>query len=292
VDNGHNADKKGLGRGFSMLISDEKLFGGRRVVEIPIDDIDPNDLQPRKQFDRESLEELAASIDEHGVLQPILVRRKGTRYEIVAGERRVQACMICGMKSVPATIIEADDTRSLLYALIENLQREDLNPIDEAEGLQLLIDRCGLTQEDLSAKVGKRRATITNTLRLLKLPDEVKRLLATGALSRGHARALLSLQDRDLQIKAAARIVERGMSVRETEQLVLKLKNQAAARRPRRTKKPTVQPETRSAVEEFGKRIAKAARVRVTGERIKLEIVFESEKELQDFLERCFEKGR
>jgi ParB family chromosome partitioning protein len=275
-----------------MLISDEKLFGGRRVVEIPIDDIDPNDLQPRKQFDRESLEELAASIDEHGVLQPILVRRKGTRYEIVAGERRVQACMICGMKSVPATIIEADDTRSLLYALIENLQREDLNPIDEAEGLQLLIDRCGLTQEDLSAKVGKRRATITNTLRLLKLPDEVKRLLATGALSRGHARALLSLQDRDLQIRAAARIVERGMSVRETEQLVLKLKNQAAARRPRRTKKPTVQPETRSAVEEFGKRIAKAARVRVTGERIKLEIVFESEKELQDFLERCFEKGR
>jgi ParB family chromosome partitioning protein len=222
--------KQALGKGLGALIPDLSTLDDRGkkalgITEIELDKIIPNEYQPRKVFNDDKLKELAASIREQGVIQPVIVHRAGTGYQLIAGERRWRASRIAGLKTIPSLIKEATKRELLEMALIENIQREDLNPLEAAEAYKRLQDEFKLTQEDLAKRVGKERSTVTNFLRILHLPKEVKQELASGALSMGHAKALLSLERVRDQILAAASIVKKGMSVREAEALASKLKN-------------------------------------------------------------------
>jgi ParB family chromosome partitioning protein len=213
--------KKALGKGLGALLSVDTQDG--EIKELKINEIEPNLDQPRKDFDEESLRQLADSIAVHGIIQPILVRREGMSYKIVAGERRWRAARMAGIETVPAIVKEYSDNELLEVALIENLQREDLNPLEEAEAYKRLIEEYGLTQEQIANVIGKSRPSIANSLRLNKLHDEVKKLLRENLITEGHARALLSIEDPDSQIKAAEIIISKGLSVRETERYVKNL---------------------------------------------------------------------
>ena len=213
------AKKGGLGKVVDALFFDNSVEEG--VVTLPLSEIEPNRAQPRKAFDEAALSELSASIAEHGVLQPLLVRpRAEGGYRLVAGERRYRAARMAGLSVVPVTVREMTDEEESIFALIENLQREDLNPLEEAEGLQQLITRFGLTQEQAAARVGKSRTAVTNALRLLQLPEKTAALVREGKLSMGHARALLAVEDETELSRLAEQIVQSGASVRETERLV------------------------------------------------------------------------
>lgn len=233
------AKKGGLGKGFNSLFLensfDEEQTGP--IDKIKLIDIVTNSQQPRKYFDEKSLESLAESIKQHGVLQPILVRplSDGT-YQIVAGERRWRASRIAGLTEIPAVVREMSLQEAMAIALIENLQREDLDPIEESEGIKLLIDKFNLTQEQVSEKIGKSRSAVTNSLRLLKLPENVKDLLKKGIISSGHAKAVLSLDDEEKIFSAVELIVKENLSVRQTEELVKKL-NQNKISTKKKTKK-------------------------------------------------------
>lgn len=212
------AKKGGLGKGVDALFFDNAVE--ENAVTLPIDEIEPNRDQPRKTFDETALAELADSIRAHGVLQPLLVRPSADgSYRLVAGERRYRAARMAGLTEVPVTVREMTDEEESVFALIENLQREDLNAIEEAEGLKQLIDTYGLTQEQAAARVGKSRTAVTNALRLLNLPQSVAALVQDGKISMGHARALLSVADEAELSRIADLIVQRGISVRETERL-------------------------------------------------------------------------
>ena len=214
----------GLGKGLSAIFSENDTEDKNEVVSLKISQIEPNRNQPRRSFDEDALQELAQSISEHGVLQPILVRPMiYGGYQIVAGERRYRASRIAGLTEVPAIIRELSDSETMQLALIENLQRSDLTPLEEAKGYQTLIDEYGFSQEDVARTVGKSRSAVANTLRLIGLPDEVKDLLEEGKLSAGHARALLIVDDDKAAVDTAKKIVKDGLSVRETEKLVKKL---------------------------------------------------------------------
>ena len=220
------AKSMGLGKGLGALLGDG--FGAADTVtsSLPLSQIEPFAGQPRKRFDPEALSELADSIREHGIIQPLTVRKLASGYyQIIAGERRWRAAKQAGLKEVPVVIIEADDRRAMELAMIENLQREDLNPMEAAQGFQALMDQYGLTQEQVAARVGKSRSAVANTLRLLGLSEAVRRLLEEDKLSAGHARALLPLAAK-VQAQAAQTVVERGLSVRQTEQLVRRLQSQ------------------------------------------------------------------
>jgi ParB family chromosome partitioning protein len=210
--------RRGLGRGLSALIPGAGDETG--LVEVPVNAVSPNPRQPRQGFDEESLEALARSIREVGVLQPIVVRRLDGGYELVAGERRLRAAKLAGLATVTAIIRTTDDTESLREALIENIHRQDLAPLEQAAAFQELQEDLGVTQEALAERLGHSRAHVANTIRLLNLPGEVQRLLAEGALTAGHARALLSLEDGEAQTTLAVRIAAEGLSVRQTETLV------------------------------------------------------------------------
>ena len=199
------------------------------VIWIPIDRIQPCAFQPRKDFTPDALRELADSIREHGIVQPLLVRPAGDRFELIAGERRWRAARLAGLVEVPAVVREADDTTVLELALVENLQRENLHPLEEARGFQQLIDQFHLRQEDIASKVGKSRAAVANSLRLLKLVPAVQTLLQDGQLSPGHAKALLGLADAELQTRAANRVTADGLNVRQTEELVARLASPLAS---------------------------------------------------------------
>ncbi len=225
------ADKRrpALGRGMAALLPNAPApqslasgsVAGRAVLQLPIEAVERNAHQPRKRFDEKQLEELAASIREHGIVEPILVRRDGAgRYRIVAGERRWRAAQRAGLKEVPALLREANDREAFELALIENLQRADLNAIEEAEAFQVLVRDHGLTQEAVAARVGKERSTVANALRLLKLPPEVRDLVSEGQLEMGHARALLALETAEAMQRAAQRALREKLSVRATEALV------------------------------------------------------------------------
>lgn len=217
----------GLGRDFYAILDDNMLESKKGSGEnIRLSDIEPRHDQPRKTFDRESLEALADSIATYGVLQPIIVRENpdvtGT-YEIIAGERRWRAAKMAGLTEIPAVVFDGDDLKAAQVALIENIQREDLNPVEEALGYNALIERFSLTQDQVAKQVGKSRSAVANMLRLLDLPDDVLQLLKDGALSSGHARALLGLDDEDRVSELAAKIVEKNMSVREVESAVKRI---------------------------------------------------------------------
>ncbi|MDK2984380.1 MAG: ParB family transcriptional regulator, chromosome partitioning protein [Clostridia bacterium] len=215
--------KKGLGKGLQALIPPVSNLDNNEgeVQSIPIDKIKPNYFQPRKNFDEEKLQELADSINEHGVVQPIVVRSYGEdQYELVAGERRWRACRLLNMETIPAIVRDFNDQQVTEIALIENVQREDLNPIEEAWAYKTLLDEFNLTQNELSNRVGKSRSFIANMMRLLNLPVEIQECLSSGQLSIGHARALLPLENIDKQIELAKKIIENELTVREVEKIV------------------------------------------------------------------------
>jgi len=225
-----------LGRGLKALLEDTPV---RRVeeeaslTEVNLDAISPNRYQPRKDFDKEALKELAESIRTTGVLQPIMVRRIETGYEIVAGERRWRAAKLAGLKAIPVVVREVNDTEMLTIALVENIQRENLNPIEEAEAYRQLLDQFETTQEELAVAIGKSRSAVANTLRLLELPESVKQAVAEGKLSAGHARAILAIEGEAARIDAARTVMEKGLSVRETERLAKRLQRKAATAKTR-----------------------------------------------------------
>jgi ParB family transcriptional regulator, chromosome partitioning protein len=228
-------EKEGLGKGLGQLFLENSVDELVANNTLPLEEIVPNKEQPRKTFDETALEELAESIRQHGVLQPLLVRPlPGGGYQLVAGERRYRASRIAGLREVPVVIRELSDVETMEIAIIENLQREDLNPIEEAEGLQALIDRCGFTQDQVAASVGKSRPAIANSLRLLKLPPEVREMTKSGAISAGHARALLGLPNEALIYAAAEQIVSHKLTVRDVEKLAKRSQQEAgAAPKPR-----------------------------------------------------------
>ena len=212
----------GLGRGLDALLGDPELQNsGEGSVSLPISHVEPGLNQPRKRFDPEALEELKQSIEVHGIIQPLTVRRLSTGYyQIIAGERRWRAAKAAGLTEVPAVIIEADDRKVMEIGLIENLQREDLNPAEEARGYKVLLDEYGLTQDQLAQRMGKSRPAVANTLRLLALPEEILVLLEEGSLSAGHARAILGAPSPALQKECAQKVVKEQLSVRQTEALI------------------------------------------------------------------------
>lgn len=212
---------KGLGRGLSALLGEQSVSGQDGVVKLPLSKIYPNDAQPRRAFDEDALAQLSQSISQHGLITPIAVRRLSTGgYQIVAGERRWRACRMAGLFEVPAVILDADDKQILELALVENLQREDLNPFEQAEGFKALIDNFGLTQDEVASRMGKSRSAVSNSMRLLALPDEIKQMVCEGKLSEGHARTLLAAQDREIMITLAQKVIDYALNVRQTEQLV------------------------------------------------------------------------
>ncbi len=212
--------KRGLGKGLSALIDSAGSASEARYEYLPVDSISPNRLQPRKTFSEESLKELAASVREHGIVQPIVVRPVGEGYELVVGERRWRAAQAAGLTSIPAIIKDSPDSQALQVALIENLHREDLNCIEAANAYSQLLEDFSMTQEEIGRKLGKSRSAIANTLRLLQLPVEIQATVVAGEISEGHARALLGLAESPLQAQLAERIIEEGLSVREAEEEV------------------------------------------------------------------------
>jgi ParB family chromosome partitioning protein len=213
--------RKALGRGLGALLSAEATASATEdTSEVPIDLIDPSNLQPRSVFDETKLDELARSIVANGVVQPLLLRRKGNRFELIAGERRWRAAQRAGLTKVPAVLKDVSDDQVLEIALIENIQREDLNPIEEARAYKKLIETLGLTQDTVAERVGRDRSYVTNYLRLLRLPEDLQELLQSGRLSTGHARTLLGVEHVDLQRRLARKIIDQDLSVRATERLV------------------------------------------------------------------------
>ena len=217
--------QRGLGRGLGALIDDFSVSESTQTVtSLPLQKVEPNPNQPRHRFDEEELQALADSISEHGILQPLAVRKmEGGFYQIIAGERRWRAARLAGLQEVPVVVVEADDKTVMELALIENLQRQDLNPMEEAEGYRVLTEEYGLTQEEAAARVGKSRPAVANALRLLALPDEVRELVEKGELSAGHARAILSLPTKAKQKTAAQRILALRLSVRQAEAMCKRL---------------------------------------------------------------------
>lgn len=213
-----------LGRGLSALLGEEQVKGsGEELLELDLDLIEPNSEQPRTRFTEENLEELAQSIRANGIVQPIVVRRKGTKYQIVAGERRWRAAQRAGLQKIAAVVKEVSDEKLLELALVENIQRQELNPIEEAKAYKNLINTVGLTQEMVAERVGKNRTVVTTSLRLLRLPDEIQRLIEEGKISAGHGRALLMIDDTETQKRIAKTVIEMSLSVRETEKSVKRL---------------------------------------------------------------------
>lgn len=217
--------RKALGRGLSALLSADQTAIPEESAEIQVDQIDPSPVQPRSYFDDRSLQELAMSIRENGIVQPVLVRPNGLRYELVAGERRWRAAQVAGLTQIPAIIRDIPSDKVLELALIENIQREDLNAIEEARAYKNLIDTVGLTQESLAKRVGRDRSYITNLIRLLRLADDLQQFVQEGRLSAGHARTLLGVDDVAIQRRVARKIMDKGLSVRETERVIQQFAN-------------------------------------------------------------------
>lgn len=274
--------KGGLGRGLDSLFEDAApvFESGAKVDTLPLREIEPDPEQPRKTFDEQALGELAASIAEHGLLQPIAVRpRPRGGYSIVAGERRWRACRMAGLNDVPVVIKEVSDEQAMELALVENLQREDLDPVEEAMGYRQLMDKCGLTQEQAAEKLGKKRSSLANSLRLLNLPAPVLEQLRLGALSMGHAKPLLALGDPALQEQAASQIVAQDLNVRQAEALCKRLAKPAQEEKPQ-PKAPALPKEVELSLHEI---IGNEVKVKYKEGKGTLTVHFYSDKQLTDF---------
>ncbi|WP_407306059.1 ParB/RepB/Spo0J family partition protein [Desulfosporosinus sp. SB140] len=223
--------KKGLGRGLQALLSDE-LGGNSMIKEIPISEIEPNPEQPRREFNPQALSELADSIREHGLLQPILVRPTGERYSVIAGERRLRAAKIAGLTNIECIVQICDDQQMAERALVENIQRANLSPIEEGMAYLRLIEEYGLTQEQVAQRVGKARATIANLLRIIQLPEVILEMLKSDKISLGHAKVLLGIRDSSLQVIVSEKAAKEQLTVRETEELINRLTRQAPKEKP------------------------------------------------------------
>jgi len=270
---------RGLGRGLEALLSADTVPETDRVIrEIPIDLIDPNRDQPRKRFDEQSMRQLADSILQAGVLQPILLRPVEGRYQIIAGERRWRAARLAGLDTIPAILREEDALRRMEIALIENLQREDLNPIEEATAIRALMDECGLTQEAVAQRLGRSRPAIANLLRLLQLPEPIQGWIAEGLLTAGHARALAGVEARTRQITLAQQAIEAGWSVRQLEQAAAKKETVHPSSRTRSAPPELVELET-TAREAFGLRV----NVQGTLKRGRIVFQYHTPEELEQF---------
>jgi ParB family chromosome partitioning protein len=280
--------RKALGKGLSALLPDpEQPAGGREATaEVPVDRLEPNPHQPRLAMDPQSLRSLAASIRESGMVQPILVRPHDGRYQIIAGERRWRAALELGLATVPVTIRSVPEERLLELALVENIQREDLTPLEEAQAYQRLQEELHLTQEQVAQKVGRDRSTIANSIRLLRLPREVRELLGSGRLDAGHARALLALERPGDQVGLAWEAARRGLSVREVERRVAHLRAPRAARARKRD------PNTRAAEERLKAALGTVVEIARRGQGGTLRIAFSSEQELQRLFELLLRGGR
>ena len=281
----------GLGRGLNALLGDPDLQPqGEGSVTLPISQVEPGLNQPRKRFEQGALDDLAESIRVHGIIQPLTVRRLATGYyQIIAGERRWRAAKAAGLQEVPAVIIEADDRKVMELGLIENLQREDLNPAEEARGYRTLMEEYGLTQEQVAQQMGKSRPAITNTLRLLALPDEVMQLLEEGTLSAGHARALLSLPSPGLQREAAKRVVEEQLSVRQTETLVKAL--QKEKREKPKPQGPDLSLYLGELEKDLSGRLGRKVRISHKGKKGRIELEYYNEQDLEALLQQLRDGG-
>ena len=272
--------KRGLGKGLDAIFAENAADSTEGSVSVKISEIEPNRDQPRKEFDSEALSELADSISQHGVLQPLLLRPLLTGgYRIVAGERRWRAARMAGLTEVPAVVREMSDTEEMLFALIENLQREDLTPLEEARGYRTLIDAQDFTQEEVSQAVGKSRPAITNALRLLNLPEDIQQMLENGEITAGHARTLLSFK-REEDMRLGAKRAKEGASVRELEALAKRLNQQKDAPEQKPRKNQYFE-EAQLAVGEYLNRKVKVAGTKKKGT---LQIEFYGEEELQNLL--------
>ena len=279
--------QSGLGKGLGALMLENSVDEMVVTNSLPLSEIVPNKEQPRKTFDEGALEELADSIKQHGILQPLLVRPLPSGgYQLVAGERRWRASRIAGLKEVPVVVKELSDVETMEIAIIENLQREDLNPIEEAEGLQALIDRCGFTQEEVATSVGKSRPAIANALRLLKLPSEVREMTKNGEISAGHARALLAFDNEAMIYEVAQNIVKNNLTVRDVERLAKTSEAQTSTTRRKSKKRDSFYDEVELSLTEILGRRVKVYNGRDKGT---LEIEFYSAEDLKNIANKLGE---
>lgn len=272
---------KGLGKGLNALFPDESLTKAEAIENIRLKSIKVNPYQPRKIFDENAIQELSESIKEHGVLQPIIVRKVGTMYEIVVGERRFRAAKLAGLVEIPAVVRQLTDEESMEMAILENLQREDLTPIEEAEAYQKLMDNLSLTQEQLAFRLGKSRPHIANHVRLLSLPEKARKMITDGKLSMGHGRTLLGLRKKEQILLIAEKTIQEGLNVRQLERLVHKL-NEDVPRETKSKKKNIFLQEKESNLREyFGTNVT----IKKTKNKGKIEIEFFTEEDLERILE-------
>ncbi len=282
--------RKALGKGLSALLPQRSVqqqvpaefpapAPARSVLDVPVDDIDPNPAQPRSSFDAEKLQELTNSIRTSGVIQPLLVRRRGSRFELVAGERRWRAAKMAGLTTVPVLVEDVSDDRLIEVALVENIQREDLNPIEVATALQRLIHEHRLSHDEIARRTGKDRSTVTNLVRLLKLPQDIQQLVAERRLTMGHARAILGLPDEDLQRRVAEKAASQGLSVRQVERLVRRM---TETREPKPADEIAADPNFRAAVSELERVLGTRVRIVARSEnRGRIEIEYYSAEDLE-----------
>lgn len=279
--------KTGLGKGLDSIFIDNTAPSGGGNGLVRLSEIQPRRDQPRKNFDLESLQQLADSIAEHGLLQPVVVREAlGGYYEIIAGERRWRAAKMAGLSEIPVTILSADDRKASELAIVENVQREDLNPMEEAQAYKKLQEEYGLTQDKVASAVGKSRSAVANTLRLLDLPEEAGALVASGKLSEGHAKVLLGTTYEEDLIKAAKEVAEKGLSVRETEALVKRLNASSAAEEAEETLKdfPVKVNYTKVLEEKAGRMLGRRVSINGRGKTRRLELFYEDREDLENLL--------
>ncbi len=285
------ANKRGMGKGLGALLGEDfSMETPASLSTLPLSQIENCAGQPRRVFDPEKLEELAESIREHGIIQPLTVRKLASGYyQIIAGERRWRAARLAGLSEVPVNIIEADDRKAMELAMIENLQREDLNPMEEAEGYRSLIEQYDMTQEEAAARVGKSRSAVANAMRLLQLSQDIRLLVENEDLSAGHARALLPLSPA-LQAEAVKTILANGLSVRQTEQLVKRLQDKAE--KPEKKKDPNAVDYVAEAERELSNRIGRACHIAHGKKKGRIEIEYYGVDDLNELLEALHKIGK
>lgn len=273
---------RGLGKGLNALITSNLIEEGEQVKEVSINEIRPNPYQPRKEFEQSAIEELAQSIKEHGIIQPLIVRKSIKGYELVAGERRLRAAKLAELKQVPVVVKAYTDQQLMEIALIENLQRENLNPIEEAEAYEKLIAHHNYTQEQLAQKIGKSRPHVANMLRLLQLPEKIRKMVSASELSMGHSRALLAVTEKKMQQQLANDTVDKGWSVRQLEETVKQLN----VSRETKKKKPAKSEPVLIAMEErLRSRFGTSVKIKKGSKRGKIEIDFYSQEDLERIIE-------